>query len=75
MLGTDALRKRIIMPVHTNLFKVTECNNLTVHMTADFSKLLQGIDMKNVYKVNPLTDLHDATQLDNNLTYLFSYEQ
>ena len=63
------------MPVHTNLFKVTEGNNLTVHMTADFSKLLQGIDMKNVDKVNPLTDLHDATQLDNNLTYLFSYEQ
>jgi hypothetical protein len=54
------------MPVHSTLFKVSEGNNLTVHMTANFSQLLKGIDMKNVYKVNPITDLHDATLLDNN---------
>jgi len=75
MLGTDALRKRIIMPVHSSTFKVSEGNNITVHMIADFSLLLKGIDMKNVYKVNPLTDLHDATLLDNNLSNTFSYEQ
>jgi hypothetical protein len=74
-IGTDALRKTVTMPVHSSLYTVTANNNITVHIIADFSVMLRGLDMKTIRTVTPQSDLHDATLISNNISSMFTYEQ
>jgi hypothetical protein len=79
-IGTDALLESIILPDHSvapyNLvFNAAGGKLIIIHLTADFSKLLQNIDMR----ANRVTSTNDypilADTLASHIPGMFSYQQ
>ncbi len=73
-IGSNALLKNITMPQQN--FTVLANQNQEVHITCDYGKLLNGINLKtqnttDTYTINPSL----ATTIANNVSTMFRYEQ
>lgn len=73
-LGTSAMVKTINMPEHA-VFTVVKDGAQEVHLTADFGKLLEGVNFKTQPTATPFNNLNVATQIANNVPNMFSYEE
>lgn len=73
LLGTDAQRKTITMP--DKAFTVTKGTAQEIHITCDYGKLLTGIDFKTQTNATPFVNPATATQIANNISNMFSYEE
>lgn len=77
-LGTAAMLKTVTLPTMDAPLTITTGSNAAnpalLHLTCDYAKLLQGIDLKAQPVATPFSNASLATQMANNVPGLFSYE-
>ncbi|MVM30814.1 hypothetical protein GO755_12300 [Spirosoma sp. HMF4905] len=72
-LGTADELKTITMP--TEKFTISPGQGQEVHITIDYAKLLQGLNLKTENKATPFSNLTVANKVTNNIPAMFRYEE